>query len=214
MGQVVQQTATAADRSAGKNAVLAAGAVEIAQYLTFQLSGEMYAVGILNVKEIIEYGNLTEIPMMPAFIRGVINLRGSVVPVVDLAARFGGQQTETSRRTCIVIIELSMAEERHDIGIVVDAVSEVLEVSSADIEPPPAFGAKIRAEFIAGMGKIAGKFVIILDIQRVLSVDEIATLAEVGSRGSSASAALQGASADRISAAARGNGIGDTAQGG
>ncbi|MCK9386963.1 MAG: chemotaxis protein CheW, partial [Sulfuritalea sp.] len=109
MGQVVQQTAVAAERAAGRNAVIAASAAEIAQYLTFQLSGEMYAVGILNVKEIIEYGSLTEIPMMPAFIRGVINLRGSVVPVIDLAARFGGHQTETSRRTCIVIIELTTA---------------------------------------------------------------------------------------------------------
>jgi purine-binding chemotaxis protein CheW len=181
MGQVVQQAVAA--KGGGKNAVVAASTAEIAQYLTFLLSGEMYAVGILNVKEIIEYGQLTEIPMMPAFIRGVINLRGSVVPVIDLAARFGGRQTESSRRTCIVIIELTSAEERHDIGVVVDAVSEVLEVSSADIEPPPSFGAKIRADFIQGMGKIGGKFVIILDIQRVLSVEEIASLATVAERG-------------------------------
>ena len=184
MGQVVQQSAKTV--AAGKTAVTATVA-EIAQYLTFQLSGEMYAVGILNVKEIIEYGQLTEIPMMPAFIRGVINLRGSVVPVIDLSARFGGQQTEASRRTCIVIIEIGSSEEgdntRHDIGIVVDAVSEVLEVSSADIEPAPSFGAKIRADFIDGMGKIAGKFVIILDIQKVLSVEEIASLATVAERG-------------------------------
>ena len=188
MGQVVQQSASqAGGKSAGKNAVLASQA-EIAQYLTFQLSGEMYAVGILNVKEIIEYGQLTEIPMMPAFIRGVINLRGSVVPVIDLAARFGGQQTEVSRRTCIVIIEIGGDEERHDIGVVVDAVSEVLEVSSADIEPPPSFGAKIRADFIDGMGKIGGKFVIILSIQKVLSVDEIAALATVSERSPSEAA--------------------------
>jgi purine-binding chemotaxis protein CheW len=181
MGQIVQNSKTAA----GKTAVAAAVA-EIAQYLTFQLSGEMYAVGILNVKEIIEYGQLTEIPMMPAFIRGVINLRGSVVPVIDLSARFGGQQTAASRRTCIVIIEIGHGEgddtSRHDVGVVVDAVSEVLEVSSADIEPPPTFGAKIRADFIDGMGKIGGKFVIILDIQKVLSVDEIAALATVTER--------------------------------
>ena len=192
MGQVAQQAGSVAVRGGGKNAVAAvansASAAEIAQYLTFQLSGEMYAVGILNVKEIIEYGQLTEIPMMPAFIRGVINLRGSVVPVIDLAARFGGHQTENSRRTCIVIIELSNADEHHDIGVVVDAVSEVLEVSSADIEPPPSFGAKIRADFIDGMGKIGGKFVIILDIQKVLSVEEIASLATVAERGAEAGA--------------------------
>ncbi len=177
MGQLAQQSP--ATRGKPPLAAAALGGVDIQQYLTFQLTGEMYAVGILNVKEIIEYGSLTEIPMMPAFIRGVINLRGSVVPVIDLAARFGGRATETSRRTCIVIIELAHEDERHDIGIVVDAVSEVLEVSSADIEPAPSFGARIRADFIAGMGKIGGKFVIILDIQKVLSVDEIATLATV-----------------------------------
>jgi purine-binding chemotaxis protein CheW len=181
MGQVAQQVVAA--KGSSKKAVVAASTAEIAQYLTFLLSGEMYAVGILNVKEIIEYGSLTEIPMMPAFIRGVINLRGAVVPVIDLSARFGGQRTETSRRTCIVIIELAHDDERHVIGVVVDAVSEVLEVSAADIEPPPSFGARIRADFIEGMGKIAGKFVIILDIQKVLSIDEIAALATVAERG-------------------------------
>ncbi|MBI4986096.1 MAG: purine-binding chemotaxis protein CheW, partial [Rhodocyclales bacterium] len=138
------------------------------------------AVGILNVKEIIEYGSLTEIPMMPAFIRGVINLRGAVVPVIDLAARFGGQATAIGRRTCIVIVELQQEEGRHDIGIMVDAVSEVLEIPGKEIEPPPAFGARIRADFIAGMGKVNQKFVIILDILRVLSVDEMAAVADIG----------------------------------
>lgn len=154
--------------------------VETQQYLTFNLGGEMYAVGILNVKEIIEYGSLTEIPMMPVFIRGVINLRGAVVPVVDLAARFGGRPAAIQRRTCIVIVEIPQDESTQDIGIIVDAVSEVIEIPAADIEPPPAFGARIRADFIAGMGKIDHKFVIILDIRNVLSVDEMAELANVG----------------------------------
>lgn len=181
MGQL-QTTTTQSSAMAKTNAVQEG----IQQYLTFLLSGEMYAVGILNVKEIIEYGQLTEIPMVPPFIRGVINLRGSVVPVIDLAARFGGSQTSVSRRTCIVIIELTggnAGEDRHDVGVVVDAVSEVLEISGTDIEPPPAFGANIRADFIDGMGKIAGKFVIILNIQRVLSVDEIAHLATLQEQG-------------------------------
>ncbi|MFZ4535911.1 chemotaxis protein CheW [Propionivibrio sp.] len=156
------------------------------QYLTFALGGEMFAVGILNVKEIIEYGNLTEIPMMPAFIRGVINLRGAVVPVIDLAARFGGKSTELGKRTCIVIVEVPDGDTRHDIGIMVDAVSEVLEIPSSEIEPPPSFGAKIRADFIFGMGKVAGKFVIILEINKVLSVEEIAQL--TGTDGSAAEA--------------------------
>lgn len=183
MEHVAQQVAQPVAKTGGATTAVAAAA-EIQQYLTFLLSGEMYAVGILNVKEIIEYGQLTEIPMMPAFIRGVINLRGSVVPVIDLAARFGGHQTKISRRTCIVIIEMPVenSNDRHDIGVVVDAVSEVLEVSSADIEPPPSFGAKIRADFIQGMGKIAGKFVIILNIQRVLSIEEIAQLATISQR--------------------------------
>ena len=146
------------------------------QYLTFALGGEMFAVGILNVKEIIEYGNLTEIPMMPTFIRGVINLRGSVVPVIDLAARFGGSPAELGKRTCIVIVEVADADTQHDIGIMVDAVSEVLDIPASEIEPPPSFGAKIRADFIFGMGKVGGKFVIILNIDKVLSVEEIALL--------------------------------------
>jgi len=166
-------------------AVHAAVDANTQQYLTFTLGGEMFAVGILNVKEIIEYGNLTEIPMMPAFIRGVINLRGSVVPVIDLAARFGSRQSEVGKRTCIVIVEVldttDGSEYRHDIGIMVDAVSEVLEIPAGEIEPPPSFGARIRADFILGMGKVAGKFVILLNIERVLSVEEIAMLANVQS---------------------------------
>lgn len=147
------------------------------QYLTFSLNGEMFAVGILNVKEIIEYHGLTRVPMMPAFIHGVINLRGAVVPVIDLSARFADHATRIGRRTCIVIMEVVEGDVRHDIGIMVDMVSEVLEIPAADIEPPPSFGARIRSDFINGMGKIAGKFVILLNIAKVLSTEEISTLA-------------------------------------
>ncbi|MGP1609894.1 MAG: chemotaxis protein CheW [Burkholderiales bacterium] len=172
------------------NAVAARVDETPAQYLTFVLGGEMFAVGILHVKEIIEYGNLTEIPMMPTFIRGVINLRGAVVPVIDLAARFGGKATDIGRRTCIVIVEVPDGDARHDIGIMVDAVSEVLEIPGSEIEPPPSFGAKIRADFIFGMGKVAGKFVIILEINKVLSVEEIARL--TGSEVAPSSTAEEG----------------------
>jgi purine-binding chemotaxis protein CheW len=151
------------------------------QYLTFMLGGEIYAMGILAIKEIIEYGNLTEVPRMPGFIRGVINLRGAVVPVIDLGARFGKQATNITRRTCIVIIEVANGEETQDVGVMVDAVNEVLEISANEIEPAPSFGANIRADFIDGMGKINGKFVIILNIHQVLSVEEMATLVGVGS---------------------------------
>jgi purine-binding chemotaxis protein CheW len=150
---------------------------ETHQYLTFNLAGEMFAVGTLTVKEIIEYGHLTTVPMMPSFVRGVINLRGAVVPVIDLGVRFGKLRIEITRRTCIVILEVTAAEEKHVLGVVVDAVSEVLEIPANEIEPPPAFGAKIRADFIQGMGKVAGKFVILLDVGKVLSVDEIVALA-------------------------------------
>ncbi len=150
------------------------------QYLTFLLGGEMFAIPILNIKEIIEYGHLTTVPMMPAFIRGVINLRGSVVPVVDLAVRFGRKAGDVTRRTCIVIIEIESADEKQDVGVVVDTVNEVLEIPAAEIEPPPSFGARIRADFIRGMGKINGKFVIILAVNHVLSIDEMATLGQVG----------------------------------
>lgn len=147
------------------------------QYLTFMLSGETYAMGILAIKEIIEYGNLTEVPRMPQFIRGVINLRGSVVPVIDLSSRFGKQATSVTRRTCIVIIEVATGNETQDVGVMVDAVNAVLEIPPQEIEPPPTFGANIRADFISGMGKVNGKFVIILNIQHVLSVDEMGALA-------------------------------------
>ena len=155
----------------------AAAVEEEQQYLTFLLSGEMFAIAILNIKEIIEYGSLTEVPMMPGFIRGVINLRGSVVPVVDLSARFGRSRTEISRRTCIVIIEVENGDEsKQDIGVMVDSVSEVLEIPRSEIEPPPAFGARIRVDFMHGMGKVAGKFVIILNANKVLSVEELSML--------------------------------------
>ena len=166
-------------RSISKHAAARAADDGPQQYLTFSLGGEVFALGILNVKEIIEFGHITEIPMMPAFIRGVINLRGAVVPVIDLSARFGGSSSTVSRRTCIVIVELGIGEERQDLGVIVDAVNEVLEIPRADIEPPPSFGARIRADFIQGMGKVDGHFVIILNVERVLSTEEITLLASM-----------------------------------
>lgn len=153
---------------------------EVQQHLTFSLGGEMYAMRILNVKEIIEYGQLTEIPMMPTFIRGVINLRGAVVPVIDLACRFGAAAAEIGKRTCIVIAELAESGSRQDIGVLVDAVSEVIDIPDTEIEPAPAFGAKIRTDFIDGIGKVNGRFVILLNVRNVLSIEEMATLSNLG----------------------------------
>jgi len=150
---------------------------EPAQYLTFQLAGEAFAINILSIKEIIEYHSLTEVPMMPPSVRGVINLRGAVVPVMDLQARFGRKPSEVTKRTCIVIVEVEAdadgERERQVIGVVVDAVNEVLDIAATDIEPAPAFGARIRTDFIEGMGKVRGKFVILLNVNHVLSLDEI-----------------------------------------
>ena len=152
---------------------------EPSQYLTFMLGGEAFAIGILAIKEIIEYGHLTEVPMMPASVRGVINLRGAVVPVMDLQARFGRPASAVTKRTCIVIVEIENTGDRHVVGVMVDAVNAVLEIAPSDIEPAPSFGAKIRADFIAGMGKLNGKFVILLNVNNVLSADEIGLLADV-----------------------------------
>lgn len=146
------------------------------QYLTFLLNGELFAIGILNVKEILEYENLTSVPMMPQLMRGVINLRGAAVPVIDLSVRFAHKPSEITRRSCVVIIEVACDGARNDIGIIVDAVSEVLEIPFTDIEPPPALGANIRADFITGMGKVNNKFVMILDVAQVLSIDEMTSL--------------------------------------
>lgn len=160
---------------------------EEAQYLTFMLSGEMFAIGILGIKEILEYGNITSVPMMPAFVRGVINLRGAVVPVVDLSARFGRHSSDVTRRSCIVIIEADSEAGTQDVGLMVDAVSAVLEIPASEIEPAPSFGARIRSDFISGMAKVAGKFVIVLNADRVLSVDEMASLSEVNALAGAAS---------------------------
>lgn len=155
---------------------------QIDQYLTFMLGGEVFAIGILSIKEIIEYSTLTEVPMMPACVRGVINLRGAGVPVIDLGVRFGREPAPVTKRTCIVIIEIMVNDERQDFGVVVDAVNEVLEIPTADIEPPPSFGARIRTDFMRGMGKVNQKFVILLDVDHVLALDELAALDDSGMR--------------------------------
>ena len=159
------------------NASIAQSAsIEPAQYLTFLLAQEQFAIGILGIKEIIEYHGVTEVPMMPPCVRGVINLRGAVVPVLDLLARFGRPSSAVTKRTCVVIVEVEGAEERHVVGLLVDAVNEVLDIAPADIEPPPSFGARVRSDFIQGVGKVKGKFVLLLDVDCALSLDEIGDL--------------------------------------
>jgi purine-binding chemotaxis protein CheW len=159
----------------GNSGVAAAVASEPAQYLTFLLAGDVYAIGILAIKEIIEHDSLTQVPMMPACVLGVINLRGAVVPVMDLQARFGRPSSTITKRSCIVIVEIASGDERQVIGVAVDAVNEVLDIVPAEIEPPPSFGARIRSDFIHGIGKVKGKFVIVLDVDHVLALDALAT---------------------------------------
>lgn len=150
------------------------------QYLTFRLRDEEFGVGILQVKEILEYGTLTRVPMVPNFIRGVINLRGSVVPVIDLGARFQMAPGEVGNRTCVVIVEVERENELGTMGLMVDAVSEVVEIAARDIEPPPPFGAGIRLDFIRGMAKMERKFVMLLDIEKILSDGELAVIQTLG----------------------------------
>jgi len=143
------------------------------QYLTFQIAGEEYAIGVLRVREIIEYETVTKVPMTPPSIRGVINLRGSVVPVVDLAVKFGIPPTAVTNRTCIVVVEVELDDERTVMGVMSDAVSKVIEFRPEDIEKPPAFGTRVRVDYLMGMGKLGQKFALILDIDRVLSTNEL-----------------------------------------
>lgn len=154
------------------------------QYLTFMLSRETYGIAILNIREIIEFGKITQVPMVPDFIRGVINLRGSVVPVIDLSRRFGKPQSETTRKSCIVVIELADGEGTQEIGVLVDSVNEVIEIHQREIEPAPSFGTRIRTDFIKGMGKVNGEFVVILEASNVLSMEEMALLADISANQS------------------------------
>ena len=154
-----------------------------AQFLTFSTAGESYAMPIAAIKEIIEHGQVTPIPLMPEFIRGVINLRGAVVPVIDLSARLGQAPSRPGRRTCIVIVEMACDDERLDMGLVVDGVSEVVELGAADLEEPPSFGARVRADFIEAMARIRGRFVIVMRLDQVLSLDEVAELSRLGRAG-------------------------------
>ena len=150
------------------------------QYLTFSLNGEMYAVSTTCVREIIEYGPITNMPMLPPSIRGVINLRGAAVPVFDLGVRFAGVPTEANRRSCIVMLELAIDGQRQVFGIIVDAVNEVLEIATNDIEPAPRFGTNIRTDFMTGMAKRAQGFVILLNIEQVLDTADFDHLAAQG----------------------------------
>jgi len=152
---------------------------QLGQYLTFLVGQERFAISILDVKEIIEISNVTHVPMTPDYIHGVINLRGNVVPVVDLSARLGHDCTEISKRSCIVLVEIELSDSVQLIGMLVDEVKEILEIPAENIQPAPDFGTDIRTEFIQAMGRVGDDFIILLAINRVLSIEELSQLEQV-----------------------------------
>jgi purine-binding chemotaxis protein CheW len=152
-----------------------AGAVaETTQFLTFKLEDEVFALGIAQVREVLDFTTVTRIPDMPEFMLGVINLRGSVVPVVDMRLKFGLSPSETRTNTCIIIVEIELDGETTILGALADSVQEVLELDPDQVEPPPRIGTRLKSKFIKGMGKHDDQFIIILDIDRVFSADELA----------------------------------------
>jgi purine-binding chemotaxis protein CheW len=148
------------------------------KYLMFTLAAEEYGIGILKIKEIIGMMAITSVPRTPGFVKGVINLRGKVIPVVDLRLKFGMNTIDYTDRTCIIVVEIGKDAGTVQVGIVVDSVSEVLAIKGENIEEAPTFGAKLNTEYILGMAKIEGGVKILLDIDRVLSIDDINMLVD------------------------------------
>ena len=153
-----------------------AQAVDVNQFLTFMLSGEEFAVPIMQVKEIIEYHGLTVVPMVPKFISGALNLRGNVIPVINLATKLDMPTSDETRRTSVVIMEVQLDDESTVIGVMVDRVLDVIDIAEENIDSAPSLGARIRTDFIRGMGKLDGDFVIILEVNKILSSEEIAVV--------------------------------------
>ncbi len=167
-------------------------AAQPSQYLTFVLAERTYGVGLANVLEILEHEPATRVPSTPSWIRGVINLRGNVTPVVDLSVKFGREASPVTRRTCVVILNVELEGLATLVGILADAVEDVLELPAESVEPAPAFGLPVRPEYLLGMAKVAGQFVLLLDIDRVLSASEL-----LGPGSLEESLALGGGSAGR-----------------
>ena len=146
---------------------------EIRQYLTFKLADEIFGVDVAQVREILDFIQITKVPQTPDFMCGVINLRGSVVPVVDMRLKFGMEKTEKTVNTCIVVVEVDFEGENVTLGALVDSVQEVFELGPSDIEPAPKIGTKLNTDFIKGMGKREDKFIILLNIDQVFCSEEL-----------------------------------------
>jgi purine-binding chemotaxis protein CheW len=157
------------------------GINEAAQYLTFKLSDEVFAVEVAKVREILEYINITKVPRTPEFMRGVINVRGSVVPVLDLRLKFSMTKTEQSVNTCIIVLEIDFERETTILGALADSVQEVVELEPDQIEPAPKIGTHLKTEFMKGIGKRDNEFIMILDIDKVFSFEDLQVADEAGS---------------------------------
>lgn len=171
----------------GNQDITTGSAEQSQQYLTFLVGKENFAIGILDVKEIIEINSITRVPLTPDYIRGIINLRGNVVPVIDLSARLDRHPSEITKRSCIVLVEVETHGDAQVIGMLVDQVDEILDIPQTNIQPPPDFGADIRTDFIQAMGRVDDNFIILLAINRILSVDELSQLQHVVKSQNSAS---------------------------
>lgn len=153
------------------------------QYLTFLLASEEYAISILKVKEIIEYDTVTTVPKTPKWVRGVINLRGSVVPVVDVGVKFGLEQTGVTKTTCIVIVEAQYEGQSSTIGVIADAVRQVVDLTVQDIHAVPEFGTRVKVDYLVGMAQLGKKFALLLDVDKVLSAEELVQLSDISASG-------------------------------
>ena len=181
------------------------------QYLTFLLAGEEYAISILKVKEIIEYDTVTVVPKTPKWIRGVINLRGSVVPVIDLAVKFGLEERPVTRTSCIVILEGLLENQNTTMGIVADAVSQVMDLANEDIREVPEFGTRVQVNYLLGMAQMGKKFALMLDVDKVLSTDELLNLDQVSTNAGTTDAdGADGVSSENSDAVSETSASGDT----
>jgi purine-binding chemotaxis protein CheW len=175
------------------------------QYLSFTVAGGDYGLPILKVREILSYEGSTPVPGTPPSIRGVVNVRGAVVPVVDLALKFGKAATETTNRTCVLVVDAVSGTESITVGLLAAAVNEVIELGARDVEPPPAFGTGVRVDYLLGLGKAGTGFVLLLDLDRVLSASEaeLAAQAAAATQAAATQAAAAQAAGEPAAPAAR-----------
>ncbi len=169
-------------------------ATQMVQHLSFSIAGTDYAIPILKVKEILQYEEVTRVPGTPASIRGVLNVRGAVVPVVDLGVKFGNDAAMTTPRTCVLVVETHGGSEMLVLGVLADSVNEVVDLRASDVEPPPRFGAGVRLDYLTGVGKVGNGFVLLIDIDRVLTASEAEIAAQTALAADAAAAAADASS--------------------